>query len=48
MNLGSKMSDYTVINELGRGSYGVVFKVSSNAEPGSIYVLKKITLTHLK
>lgn len=41
------MSDFKVIDELGRGSYGVVFRVLS-LKDNQTYVLKKITLTHLK
>ena len=44
---GSKMSEYKIVNELGRGSYGVVYRVISNRDQQT-YVLKKITLTHLK
>jgi serine/threonine protein kinase len=45
--IGNKMSDFKVVNELGRGSYGVVYRVVSNKD-SQTYVLKKITLTHLK
>ena len=41
------MSEYKIVNELGRGSYGVVYRVISNRDQQT-YVLKKITLTHLK
>ncbi|CAD8105265.1 unnamed protein product [Paramecium sonneborni] len=45
--IGSNLSHFTILNELGKGSYGVVYKVKSTQD-GNIYVLKKINLTHLK
>lgn len=45
--IGSKMSDFKIVSELGRGSYGVVYRVVSLKDQQT-YVLKKITLTHLK
>ncbi|CAD8199171.1 unnamed protein product [Paramecium pentaurelia] len=45
--IGSNLSQFTILNELGKGSYGVVYKVKSSQD-GNIYVLKKINLTHLK
>ncbi|CAD8110112.1 unnamed protein product [Paramecium sonneborni] len=45
--IGSNLSHFTILNELGKGSYGVVYKVKSSQD-GNIYVLKKINLTHLK
>jgi NIMA (never in mitosis gene a)-related kinase len=41
------MSDFRIITELGRGSYGVVYRVLSLKDQLT-YVLKKIILTHLK
>jgi len=41
------MADFTILSELGRGSYGTVYKVESNKD-GKIYVLKKINIKHLK
>lgn len=41
------MAHFTILNELGKGSYGIVYKVKSTQD-GNTYVLKKINLTHLK
>jgi serine/threonine protein kinase len=46
-SIGNKMSDFRIITELGRGSYGVVYRVLSLKDQLT-YVLKKIILTHLK
>jgi NIMA (never in mitosis gene a)-related kinase len=46
-SIGNKMSDFRIITELGRGSYGVVYRVVSLKDQLT-YVLKKIILTHLK
>lgn len=46
-NVGNTMSDFKIINELGKGSYGVVYKVKSNRDD-QIYVIKKIELKNLK
>ncbi len=45
--IGSSINDFKIICELGRGSYGVVYKVQSllNQE---IYVIKKMELKHMK
>lgn len=40
---GSKMSDFRVLTELGKGSYGTVFKVES-LKDHKIYVLKRTSL----
>ncbi|CAK89913.1 unnamed protein product (macronuclear) [Paramecium tetraurelia] len=45
--IGSNLSHFLILNELGKGSFGVVYKVKSTYD-GLIYVLKKINLTHLK
>ncbi|CAD8169382.1 unnamed protein product [Paramecium octaurelia] len=45
--IGSNLSHFIILNELGKGSFGVVYKVKSTYD-GLIYVLKKINLTHLK
>lgn len=37
------MIDFKIINELGRGSYGTVYKVTS-LKDNLTYVLKKISL----
>lgn len=41
------MSDFKIIGELGKGSYGTVYKVCSNKN-NKTYVLKKISLKHMK
>lgn len=46
-SIGSKMSDFKIVSELGRGSYGVVYRVVSLKDQLT-YVVKKIILTHLK
>ena len=45
--MGNKMSDFKILTELGRGSYGTVYQVSS-LKDNKIYVLKKISLIHMK
>ncbi|EGR33342.1 protein kinase domain protein [Ichthyophthirius multifiliis] len=45
--IGSSTTDFTIIKELGRGSYGVVYKVFSNINKKE-YVLKKINIKHMK
>ena len=46
-DIGNQMADFKIISELGRGSYGTVYKVESKKD-GGIYVLKKISLQHMK
>lgn len=46
-DIGTSMQDFKVMSELGRGSYGTVYKVQSNKD-GNTYVLKKICLKHMK
>ena len=46
-NVGSKLSDFKIVSELGRGSYGVVYKVQS-LQNGGTYVIKKMELKHMK
>lgn len=41
------MSDFRIVTELGRGSYGVVYRVESLKDQLT-YVLKKINLAHMK
>lgn len=45
--IGNKMSDFKIVTELGRGSYGVVYRVESLKDQLT-YVLKKINLAHMK
>jgi len=45
---GNSMSDFEILSELGRGSYGVVYKVKSKKDHENIYALKKIPMKHMK
>ena len=44
--VGSRLSDFKIQKELGKGSYGTVYTVKSNIN-SNIYVMKKMELTHL-
>ena len=44
--VGSRLSDFIIIKELGKGSYGTVYTVKSNLN-SNIYVMKKMELNHL-
>ena len=44
--VGSKVSDFKIIKELGKGSYGTVYTVKSLID-SNIYVMKKMELNHL-
>ena len=44
--VGSKVSDFKIIKELGKGSYGTVYTVKSLIN-SNIYVMKKMELNHL-
>ena len=44
--VGSRVSDFKIIKELGKGSYGTVYTVKSLLD-SNIYVMKKIELSHL-
>ena len=45
--VGNKLSDFEVIKELGKGSYGIVYTVRSLLN-SNVYVMKKMELNHLK
>lgn len=45
---GNSMADFKILNELGRGSYGIVYKVQALKDKNNVYVLKKIAIKHLK
>ncbi len=45
--VGTCSTDFQIISELGRGSYGVVYKVLSLIDHKE-YVLKKINIKHMK
>lgn len=47
IDIGSKVSDFVVIKELGRGSYGIVNKIKSTKN-GGIYVSKNLDLKLMK
>ena len=46
VEVGSKVSDFKIIKELGKGSYGTVYTVKSLIN-SNIYVMKKMELNHL-
>lgn len=46
-NVGESVADFKVVCEIGRGSYGVVYKVISHIDQ-RIYVMKKINLKQVK
>lgn len=45
--IGSKISDFKILSELGRGSYGIVYKVISQINK-TVYCIKKMDLKHMK
>ena len=45
--IGSSLSDFKIICELGKGSYGLVYKVQSIID-NNTYVIKKMELKHMK
>ena len=45
--IGNFMADFKIQSELGKGSYGTVYKVFSEKDK-KIYVLKKINMKHMK
>lgn len=45
--VGDRVADFKIIGELGRGTYGVVYKVISNIDK-CVYVMKKINIKHVK
>lgn len=44
MREGSRLWDYEVLEELGKGEYGQVFKVK-NKKDGMFYALKKVNIS---
>ena len=46
-NCGNKLSDFKILKELGKGSYGTVYTVRSYIDD-NIYVMKKMELNNLK
>ena len=46
-DVGNKLSDFEIIKELGKGSYGTVYTVKSLLN-SNIYVMKKMEINHLK
>ena len=47
VNVGLRFSNFEIIKELGKGSYGTVYTVRSKLD-SNVYVLKKMDLNHLK
>jgi serine/threonine protein kinase len=47
VNVGQTLSDFKILSELGKGSYGTVFKAQSLINMKE-YVIKKINIKHLK
>ena len=45
---GNSMADFEIVSELGRGSYGVVYKVKARKNHNNIYALKKLPMMHMK
>ena len=45
--VGSRLSDFEIIKQLGKGSYGTVYTVKSRID-SNVYVMKKMELNHLK
>ena len=45
--IGSKLNDFLFLNEIGRGSFGVVNKVKSLLD-NKIYAIKKLNLKNMK
>jgi serine/threonine protein kinase len=45
--IGNQMADFRIVVELGRGSYGTVYKVQSLKNNQTV-VLKKISIKHMK
>lgn len=45
-NIGNNLSDFSIIEEIGSGGCGTVYKVKSNIDQ-NIYVAKKINVRHL-
>ena len=46
-NVGECVEDFKMLCEIGKGSYGIVYKVISNIDQKT-YVMKKINLKHVK
>ena len=44
MREGSRLWDYDVLDELGKGEYGQVFKVK-NKKDGQLYALKRVNIS---
>ena len=46
-SVGSRLSDFEIVKQLGKGSYGTVYVVRSKLDMNT-YVMKKMELNHLK
>ena len=45
-SIGSRLSDFEIVKQLGKGSYGTVYVVRSKLDMNT-YVMKKMELNHL-
>ena len=46
-SVGFRLSDFEIVKQLGKGSYGTVYVVTSKLDKNT-YVMKKMELNHLK
>jgi serine/threonine protein kinase len=44
---GGSLQNFKIVEEIGRGAFGVVFKVQNSLIPNKFFVLKKIPLTNV-
>ncbi len=45
---GTGLKDFRMITELGRGAYGIAYKVEALRRANAVFVLKKIPIKHLR
>ena len=46
-SVGSRLSNFEIVKQLGKGSYGTVYVVRSKLDMNT-YIMKKLELIHLK